>query len=147
MQTSQLCESKFRLLNNRISAIHSPLKSVISCILLSSACQQVSYCEEQVDCRRVIIMSHFGERAFTEQQCHKTCDNCQNSDGAEHTTRDMSQVSCIGHIIKLVHRCQQKATLWWVKQFFIFLMRCRDFKVLGSTVCARRNGIYFPLLY
>ena len=65
---------------------------------------QVSYCEEKVDCRRVMIMGHFGEKAFTERLCHKTCDNCQNAAGAEHETRDVTEArplsilkSCIYH--------------------------------------------------
>ena len=41
-------------------------------------------------------MSHFGERAFSERACHKTCDNCQNAGGAGHENRDVTQASCIG---------------------------------------------------
>lgn len=59
--------------------------------VLHKAIVQVSYCEEKVDCRRVMIMGHFGEQSFTERQCNRTCDNCQNSEGAEHETRDMTQ--------------------------------------------------------
>ena len=55
------------------------------------ACQQVSYCEEHVDCRRVMIMAHFGELNFAARHCHKTCDNCQKSSEANHETRDMTQ--------------------------------------------------------
>ena len=54
---------------------------------------QVSYCEEQVDCRRVMIMAHFGELNFAARHCHKTCDNCLKSAGANHETRDMTQVT------------------------------------------------------
>lgn len=52
---------------------------------------QVSYCEEKVDCRRVMIMGHFGERSFTQRSCNKTCDNCQNGGGLEHENKDVSQ--------------------------------------------------------
>lgn len=36
---------------------------------------QVSYCENDVDCRRLIQLVHFGEK-FDSSNCHKTCDNC-----------------------------------------------------------------------
>ena len=52
---------------------------------------QVSYCEEVLDCRRVMIMAHFGEASFSARLCQRTCDNCQNAQGLEHETRDMSQ--------------------------------------------------------
>lgn len=55
---------------------------------------QVSYCEEHVNCRRVMIMAHFGEMDFAAKHCHKTCDNCLGTSGGMHETRDMTQVSC-----------------------------------------------------
>jgi bloom syndrome protein len=36
---------------------------------------QVSYCENDVDCRRLLQLIHFGER-FDPSLCAKTCDNC-----------------------------------------------------------------------
>lgn len=36
---------------------------------------QVSYCENDVDCRRLIQLVHFGEK-FDSSTCQKTCDNC-----------------------------------------------------------------------
>lgn len=62
-------------------------------VLDNHASYQVSYCEEKVDCRRVMIMGHFGERSFTQRACNKTCDNCQNGGGLEHENRDVSQAS------------------------------------------------------
>ena len=56
---------------------------------------QVSYCEEKVDCRRVMIMGHFGERTFTQRLCNKTCDNCQNGGGLEHESKDVSQAGLL----------------------------------------------------
>ncbi|XP_054776776.1 ATP-dependent DNA helicase Q-like 4A isoform X1 [Prosopis cineraria] len=37
--------------------------------------RMVSYCENDVDCRRLLQLSHFGER-FDSSSCKKTCDNC-----------------------------------------------------------------------
>jgi hypothetical protein len=36
---------------------------------------QVSYCENDVDCRRLLQLIHFGEM-FDPSLCEKTCDNC-----------------------------------------------------------------------
>lgn len=60
---------------------------------LESLSQQVGYCEEQLDCRRVMIMTHFGETTFQASKCHKTCDNCLNAASVEREMRDVSQVA------------------------------------------------------
>ncbi|KAK7412041.1 hypothetical protein VNO78_03487 [Psophocarpus tetragonolobus] len=37
--------------------------------------RMVSYCENDVDCRRLLQLAHFGEK-FDCSACQKTCDNC-----------------------------------------------------------------------
>ncbi|KAI4296227.1 hypothetical protein L6164_036202 [Bauhinia variegata] len=37
--------------------------------------RMVSYCENDVDCRRLLQLAHFGEK-FDSATCKKTCDNC-----------------------------------------------------------------------
>ncbi|KAL5176217.1 ATP-dependent DNA helicase Q-like 4A [Glycine soja] len=37
--------------------------------------RMVSYCENDVDCRRLLQLAHFGEK-FNSSTCQKTCDNC-----------------------------------------------------------------------
>ncbi|XP_010480423.1 PREDICTED: ATP-dependent DNA helicase Q-like 4A [Camelina sativa] len=37
--------------------------------------RMVSYCENEVDCRRFLQLVHFGEK-FDSTNCKKTCDNC-----------------------------------------------------------------------
>ncbi|XP_061337155.1 ATP-dependent DNA helicase Q-like 4A [Gastrolobium bilobum] len=37
--------------------------------------KMVSYCENDVDCRRLMQLAHFGEK-FNSSTCQKTCDNC-----------------------------------------------------------------------
>lgn len=36
------------------------------------------FCENKVDCRRVEVLSYFGER-FQKEDCNGTCDNCNSS--------------------------------------------------------------------
>ena len=54
---------------------------------------QVAYCEEQVECRRVLLLSHFGESGFTAAACHRTCDICVRNEGQVFTQRDMTQAA------------------------------------------------------
>ncbi|KAL0020945.1 hypothetical protein WJX79_004368 [Trebouxia sp. C0005] len=51
----------------------------------------VAYCEEQVECRRVLLLSHFGESGFTAALCHRTCDICKR--GQVFAERDMTQAA------------------------------------------------------
>ena len=36
---------------------------------------QIAYCEEQVECRRALLLAHFGE-AWDPARCQRTCDVC-----------------------------------------------------------------------
>lgn len=38
----------------------------------------IQFCENQVDCRRQLVLHYFGER-FDKSQCHRTCDNCEKT--------------------------------------------------------------------
>ena len=41
----------------------------------------VEFCENEVDCRRVMSLRYFGE-TFDRNECNMTCDNCLNLSGA-----------------------------------------------------------------
>lgn len=41
--------------------------------------RMAEYCENRVDCRRALLISHFGE-AMDARTCAKTCDNCRAAD-------------------------------------------------------------------
>ncbi|KAL3515662.1 hypothetical protein ACH5RR_022564 [Cinchona calisaya] len=45
---------------------------------LDSLQEMVSYCENDVDCRRHLQLIHFGEE-FNSANCQKTCDNCSKA--------------------------------------------------------------------
>ncbi|DBB09457.1 TPA: hypothetical protein ACH3X3_15274 [Trebouxia sp. C0006] len=53
----------------------------------------VAYCEEQVECRRVLLLSHFGESGFTAALCHRTCDICIRNQNHVFAERDMTQAA------------------------------------------------------
>ena len=43
---------------------------------------QVAYAEEQVECRRVMLLSWFGEKGFSAPaHCRGTCDICRDNAG------------------------------------------------------------------
>ena len=50
----------------------------------------VQFSENQSDCRRVQILHYFGEK-FKQEDCHRTCDNC-NSDST-FQTRDFTELA------------------------------------------------------
>eukprot|EP00298_Acanthocystis_sp_HF-20_P001085 c11481_g1_i2.p1 GENE.c11481_g1_i2~~c11481_g1_i2.p1 ORF type:complete len:166 (+),score=63.40 c11481_g1_i2:28-498(+) len=51
--------------------------------------QVMAYCENDIDCRRVLIMSYFGER-FKQSDCKRYCDNCCRTANFQFEERDMS---------------------------------------------------------
>lgn len=53
---------------------------------------QVAYCEEQVECRRAVLLAHFGESFDPKRSCHGTCDTC-----AQHSGHIFEEVGC-GHL-------------------------------------------------
>lgn len=54
---------------------------------------QVNYCEEQVECRRVLMLTHFGETGFARAQCRSTCDNCRATEGQVLVEEDVSEAA------------------------------------------------------
>lgn len=56
--------------------------------------RMVSYCENQIDCRRRQILSHFGE-AFDASDCGQIvgcmCDNCVQADRRRLEQRDVTE--------------------------------------------------------
>lgn len=59
----------------------------------------VQYCLNNIDCRRKQLLSHFDEH-FDQQDCHKSCDNCQRRvlirpiDLSEHAVRLVTLAQC-----------------------------------------------------
>lgn len=45
---------------------------------MTNLSQIISYCENQVDCRRVLQLQYLGEQ-FDKRECGGTCDNCSNT--------------------------------------------------------------------
>lgn len=55
--------------------------------LLENLNTMVSYCENQVDCRRKLQLAYLGEE-FDSSECKQTCDNCRNS--VPHVKKDVT---------------------------------------------------------
>lgn len=60
------------------------MRREVHCIqaILCFAKMQIAYCEEQVECRRSVLLAHFGE-SFDVKRCHGTCDVCSQRNGQE----------------------------------------------------------------
>jgi bloom syndrome protein len=64
--------------------------------------RMVQYCENKSDCRRVELLTYFGER-FKKEDCAHTCDNC-NSDSV-FETQDVSDLAKGAvNVVKHLHR-------------------------------------------
>ena len=60
---------------------------------------KIAYCEEQVECRRSVLLAHFGE-SFDVKRCHGTCDVCASRNGQEFEQVQPSTftfMSCVLH--------------------------------------------------
>ena len=64
-----------------------PLELVSNIVMFTFA--QVSYCEEEYECRRIMLLVHFGEQ-FSADSCKATCDTCLHSKAQAHELLDMT---------------------------------------------------------
>ncbi|PHT97800.1 ATP-dependent DNA helicase Q-like 4A [Capsicum chinense] len=74
-----------------------------SCVLYYSYSDYVSYCENDVDCRRLLQLIHFGEK-FESTNCRKTCDNCCKTQSC--IEKDVTEVA--KQLVELVKMTGQK---------------------------------------
>ncbi|KAL8188794.1 hypothetical protein R6Q57_029549 [Mikania cordata] len=65
--------------------------------------RMVSYCENDVDCRRFLQLIHFGEK-FDPVSCRKTCDNCFKAQNL--IDKDVTEIA--KHLVELVKSVQQQ---------------------------------------
>ncbi|KAK9070993.1 hypothetical protein SSX86_009561 [Deinandra increscens subsp. villosa] len=65
--------------------------------------RMVSYCENDVDCRRFLQLIHFGEK-FDPVKCKKTCDNCFKDQNL--IDKDVTEIA--KHLVELVKSVKQR---------------------------------------
>ncbi|QDZ20832.1 Q-like ATP-dependent DNA helicase [Chloropicon primus] len=77
----------------------------------------VSYCENTIECRRVLLLRHFGEN-FDPGLCKGTCDNCKNNQrsGKTYETKDVTED--VKNIISIVQETGQKHSLTHIVDVF-----------------------------
>ena len=64
--------------------------------------RMVQYCENKSDCRRVELLTYFGER-FRKEDCGHTCDNC-NSDSVFETQDVSGLAKAAVNVVKHLHK-------------------------------------------
>ncbi|MED6207360.1 hypothetical protein PIB30_035063 [Stylosanthes scabra] len=67
--------------------------------------RMVSYCENDVDCRRLLQLAHFGEK-FDSSTCQKTCDNCSKI--TSFIEKDVTEIA--KQLVELVKLAGQKVS-------------------------------------
>lgn len=65
--------------------------------------QVIAYCENQLDCRRQLVLAYFGEN-FDKNTCKGTCDNCKNDLHAE----EQNIIDHVRNIVSLVKSLQKE---------------------------------------
>lgn len=96
--------------------------------------EMVTYCENTVDCRRVLTLRYFGE-AFDPQGCRQTCDNCANPAGI--VVKDCTRMAVnILRVIEALHRRGIDATPRVVAE----VCRGAKTKMMKRLRCAEVEG-------
>ncbi|KAK4758393.1 hypothetical protein SAY87_019694 [Trapa incisa] len=75
--------------------------------------RMVSYCENDVDCRRLLQLVHFGEK-FDSTNCQKTCDNCLKV--RELIEKDVTEIA--KQLVELVKSTRQQFSLAHILEVF-----------------------------
>ncbi|GMH23928.1 hypothetical protein Nepgr_025771 [Nepenthes gracilis] len=70
---------------------------------MENVLRMVSYCENEVDCRRLLQLLHFGEN-FDPANCGKTCDNCSRTKSS--VEKDVTEIA--KQLVELVKSTGQK---------------------------------------
>ncbi|KAL0365036.1 UNVERIFIED_CONTAM: ATP-dependent DNA helicase Q-like 4A [Sesamum angustifolium] len=65
--------------------------------------RMVSYCENDIDCRRLLQLIHFGEK-FDSLNCQKTCDNCSKNQSC--VEKDVTEIA--KQLVELVKITRQQ---------------------------------------
>ncbi|KAJ2183912.1 ATP-dependent DNA helicase sgs1, partial [Coemansia sp. RSA 520] len=80
--------------------------------------QMIQFCENDVDCRRQLVLSYFGEH-FDASQCQNTCDNCRSRSAESRVQVDMTEEArLIIESVRILNERQQKATLLHIIDIF-----------------------------
>lgn len=113
-------------------------------LTLESLDRMIAYCEEKVECRRVLQLSHFGETSFSAAHCNKTCDNCWQA--SKYTDADITKQAC--ELINLVGAMQGKSSLSYVVDVFrgsksaqVRMMRHEDLPQYGAGKGMKKSEV------
>jgi bloom syndrome protein len=110
----------------------------------------VSYCLNEVTCRRTLLLEYFGE-TFTSNKCNKTCDNCIREgqvDSVDFTGMAQRALMCVEEYLSLNLPPPTMATMCKIfmgqgskakgmERYDAIRTRCDDTKRLNKDLCDR----------
>ncbi|KAF6261562.1 hypothetical protein COO60DRAFT_1699757 [Scenedesmus sp. NREL 46B-D3] len=62
----------------------------------------VNYAESTVECRRALLMHHFGETSFGPEQCRESCDVCQANKAADRKVEEADFTEAAKSLLRLI---------------------------------------------
>ncbi|KAG0568238.1 hypothetical protein KC19_6G005000 [Ceratodon purpureus] len=76
--------------------------------------RMIGYCQNDIDCRRALQLSHFGEMEFDVSSCKGTCDNCAMDCGS--VEQDVSETA--RQLVQLVGAMGQRSSMTHIIDVF-----------------------------
>ncbi|KAJ4963350.1 hypothetical protein NE237_023289 [Protea cynaroides] len=101
--------------------------------------RMVSYCENDVDCRRFLQLVHFGEK-FDPANCGKTCDNC--SKALSCIEKDVTDIA--RHLVELVKSTGQQNSSAHILEIYRGSLSQNVKKYRHNTLSLHGAGKHLP---
>ncbi|GER29277.1 ATP-dependent DNA helicase Q1 [Striga asiatica] len=97
-----ICQEAFEQ-SSLSSSYHRANTAPSGRLLETNLLRMVSYCENDVDCRRLLQLIHFGEK-FYSMNCQKTCNNCFKNQN--YVEKDVTEIA--KQLVELVKTTNQQ---------------------------------------
>ncbi|XP_042507105.1 ATP-dependent DNA helicase Q-like 4A isoform X1 [Macadamia integrifolia] len=101
--------------------------------------RMVSYCEDDIDCRRFLQLVHFGEK-FDPANCGKTCDNCSKTLSC--VEKDVTDIA--RHLLELVKSTGQQHSSAHILEVYRGSLSQNVKKYRHDTLSLHGSGKHLP---